>query len=280
MDKPEIFNEVNNIYINEECKQFTYNIHSKEIGKHIYYYKTLDSTNTFGKILGKSKDAHGIVIIADEQTQGRGRLGREWISTKGDDIFMSIVLKPKIIPRLASMLTIIAAMAVNKAIRSMTNLPSKIKWPNDIIIHGKKVCGILTEMNTIEEQLEYVVVGIGVNVNKDSFPMELHNKATSIGLESGQTWDKNQLIVDILKEFEENYLEFMKCFNLRFLMNEYNKNLVNLQQEVRIIEHSKEQRGIALGINEYGGLLIKEEKGTIKVISSGEVSVRGIYGYI
>lgn len=260
---------------------------TKCFAKRIQYYSEVDSTNRIAKELGKVPGNHGVLVLAEQQNAGRGRLGRNWNSPSGNGIWMTLVLQPNLHPGHASMLTIVAALAVNNAIRNITGLDSFIKWPNDIVVNGKKVCGILTEMNTINEKLEYAIIGIGVNVNQDKFPEELKDTATSILLEGKRSIDRIELIADIMKHFEFYYDVFLKTENLIKLKDLYNENLVNLNRQVRILEKDMEYAGIALGINETGVLLVKTvetvEDGEITIIKgvvSGEVSVRGIYGYV
>lgn len=261
-------------------------LRTKCFGKKVVYYDEIDSTNALAKKLGKQSDTHGMLVIAEQQNAGRGRLGRNWSSPSGCGIWMTLILKPHIHPGHAAMLTLVAALAVNKGIRQL-GLNSLIKWPNDIVVNGKKVCGILTEMNTSNEMLECVVVGMGINANIEFFSKELETTASSLQLESGKKIDRDVLIVDIMKYFEQYYEVFMRTETLKDLVHEYNQVLVNANHEVKIIERDLVFEGIALGIDETGVLLVKTqelEEGTlinkVKAVVAGEVSVRGIYGYV
>jgi len=260
---------------------------TKWFGKKVVYYDEIDSTNALAKKLGRQADTHGMLVIAEHQNAGRGRLGRSWSSPGGSGIWMTVVLKPQMHPAHAAMLTIVAALAVNKGIQQLTGLDSLIKWPNDIVVNGKKVCGILTEMNTINENLECVVIGIGINVNCEFLSENISATATSLYSENGKIFNRVDLIVDIMEYLEQYYEIFMKTETLKDLIYEYNQALVNMKRQVRILEHNFEYEGIALGIDETGALLVKIEtleKGvvntTVKAIVAGEVSVRGIYGYV
>lgn len=260
---------------------------TKCFGKRVVYYDEIDSTNIAAKCLGKLSGNHGVLVLANQQNAGRGRLGRNWSSPKGSGIWMTLVLQPQIRPQHASMLTLVAALAVNRGIREVTGADSYIKWPNDIVVNGKKVCGILTEMSTINEKLECVVIGMGINVNQVSFSKELSPTATSLQLECKNPVDRTGLIVYIMKYIEEYYERFEKTESLRNMLKEYNEALINLDRQVRIIGADGEYPGIALGINETGALLVQTretvqgvERTVIKTIMSGEVSVRGIYGYV
>lgn len=264
------------------------NIVSTEcFGKRIIYFEEVDSTNLVAKQLGKQEGTHGILVVAEKQNAGRGRLGRNWSSPKGSGIYLSLVLQPEINPEHAAMLTIIAALAVNQGIRKTTGIESYIKWPNDIVINGKKVCGILTEMSTVNEKLECVVIGIGINVSQMSFPKELKSMATSLQMEGKKDVDRSELIINIMNYLEMYYKSFIKEKSLQPIVGEYNSFLVNMGRQVRILDDAASYTGTALGINESGALLVNteeiiqgEKKSVIKMVVSGEVSVRGIYGYV
>ncbi|MDF2801730.1 MAG: BirA [Anaerocolumna sp.] len=262
-------------------------ITTKILGKNIMYYEEIDSTNTVAKRIGKETSTHGVLVLANKQNAGRGRLGREWDSPKNEGIWMSLILKPVINITKASMLTLIAALAVNKGIRVVTGLESYIKWPNDIIINGKKVCGILTEMSTSKDILECIVVGIGINVSNTCFEPDIKNKATSLKSEGCLQIDKLQLINEIMLAMEYYYEIFLRNQSLVDLSAEYNKWLINRNNTVKIIEREESYTGVALGINDLGELLVKTQVSVngetieiIKEVVSGEVSVRGVYGYV
>jgi BirA family biotin operon repressor/biotin-[acetyl-CoA-carboxylase] ligase len=260
---------------------------TKDFGKRVIYYEEIDSTNTAAKELGKQTGNHGALVLAEEQNQGKGRLGRDWSSPKGSGIFMTIVLQPQILPVHASMLTLVAALAVNQGIRKVTGLDSYIKWPNDIVVNGKKVCGILTEMSTMNDKLECVVIGMGINANRDVFPEELKKTATSLKLECKKEVERTELIVAIMEYLEQYYELFGQTESFIDMVTEYNEVLINRNKQVRIIGAHKEYTGTALGINETGALLVQTEEqhqgittSAIKTVVSGEVSVRGMYGYV
>ena len=260
---------------------------TKYIGKKVAYYNEVDSTNVIAKQLGKKPGSHGTLVLAEQQNAGRGRLGRNWSSPKGDGIWMSLILQPDIRIEHAPMLTLVTALAVNQGIRKVTGLNSFIKWPNDIVINGKKVCGILTEMSTVNEKLECIVIGIGINANRDFFSEELKVTATSLKLESDKEIERTSLVAAIMLSFESYYDIFAKEENLKELIHDYNKMLINRNRQVKIIGSNLEYIGLALGINETGALLVQteetimgEKKTVIKTIMSGEVSVRGVYGYV
>lgn len=249
-------------------------------GQELFYFEEIDSTNTKAKQLADKDAVQGTLVVANMQTGGKGRRGRTWESPANSGIFMSLVLKPNLNPIKASMLTLVMALAAVKACNEVTQSSCFIKWPNDIVLNGKKICGILTEMSAELDYINHIVIGIGINANIDSFPLELKEKATSIKLETGEKIKRAQLINQILLKFEEEYDIFMKSQNLESQTKEYNRLLINCNKEVVIIEPSKEYTGVALGINEKGELLVKKEDGQVCAVYAGEVSVRGVYGYV
>lgn len=249
-------------------------------GCDVLYFPETDSTNSRAKRLGDEGAVHGTLVAADRQTGGKGRRGRRWESPAGSSIYMSILLRPDIPPDQAPMLTLVMAQSTAEAIRIRTGEEALIKWPNDIVINGKKVCGILTEMSTEIQWINHVVIGVGINVNTEYFPEELTETATSIYLESGGKQQRSGLIAEVLKQFERYYAMFLETGNLSAMQEEYNRLLVNRDREVKVLEPGNEYNGYAIGINETGELLIRTEDGQIREVYAGEVSVRGIYGYV
>lgn len=253
-------------------------LHVKWAGKTCLYYDSTDSTNLRGKELAEQEDCHGVLIAADEQSSGRGRLGRVWQSPKGTSVSMSLILQPDFLPRKASMLTLVAAVALRKAIYRTTGLETEIKWPNDIVYQGKKLCGILTEMSAVPGRIRYVIIGMGINVNIETFPEELPH-ATSLLLELGHPVDRMRLMQDAMEAFEEYYDCFLQTEDLSLIRKEYEPFLAGRNRLVRVLEREP-YCGTCIGISEEGALLVKDEAGCIRQVQSGEVSVRGIYGYI
>lgn len=251
------------------------------VGRNLIHFNTIDSTNLKAKELAAIGAQDGTVIISEEQTAGRGRLGRHWTSPKYKGIWMSIILRPEINPMFASRVTLIAAAAVHKA-SLQCGVQTLIKWPNDIVINNKKACGILTEMSAELNKIHYLVIGIGINVNVDEseFPEELRTSATSLKIESSKTIDRKNLVCGILNNFESLYDEFIKDSSIKSSIDICRNNSVLLGKEVRIINGSTEIKAKALDINDDGELLIEREDGKVEVIFSGEVSMRGLYGYV
>ncbi len=257
-------------------------LHTNFIGRNIIYFDCIASTNTYAKKAAEEPFVEGTVVIADEQTAGRGRLGRQWISTKGKGIWMSIMLKPDILPADAPKLTIAAAYAVSKALWSCCQLEARIKWPNDIVTGGKKLCGILTEMSAEADEIKSVIVGIGINANleHEDFGPEVSSIATSISLEKGSAVSRKALVASVINEFEEVYEVFAREGSIKPLLDEYKSKSAVLGKEIRVISKKEEIIGLAVDISEEGYLVVKLGDGTIREIMSGEVSVRGLCGYI
>ena len=218
--------------------------------------------------------------MADCQISGKGRRGRSWESPSGTSIYMTLLLRPKILPGKAPQMTLLMALAVADGIRKVTGLSTQIKWPNDIILNGKKICGILTEMSAEIDYINYVVVGVGINCNQETFPEELREKATSLKLESGQEIQRATVIAAVMESFEKYYQIFEKTEDLSGFLDEYNELLVNREREVLVLEPGQEYEAYALGINSSGELIVKTADGQRREIFAGEVSVRGVYGYV
>ena len=246
----------------------------------IHYFEETDSTNIRINELAKDGAEHGTVVVADKQTAGKGRRGRTWESPSGTNLYFSILLRPEIETEKAPMMTLIMAYSVAKVLRENWNLQAKIKWPNDLVLADKKICGILTEMSLAGMKIDSVVVGTGINVNVKEFPEELREKATSLYLESKQIFDRKKLLNEVLKEFWKQYNRFLEVQDLSYMKEEYNDMLVNRDREVLVLEPENEYQAIAQGINELGELLVKKIDGSEAVVYAGEVSVRGIYGYV
>lgn len=254
-------------------------LHTEWAGQELFCFDEIDSTNTKAKELAEQGYPSGTLVVADRQIAGRGRRGRSWDSPAGIGIFMTLLLKPDINPNNASMLTLVAALATAQAISDVTGVEAKIKWPNDIVINGKKVCGILTEMSAQFDYINHIVIGIGINVHNESFPEEIRETASSLLLESGKRIHRADLIARFLERFEAGYAIFLQTEDLEGLMKDYNALLVNIQKQVRILDPKEPFEGKAIGITKRGELIVDTWESR-KLVSSGEVSVRGIYGYV
>lgn len=249
-------------------------------GKNIVYYTETDSTNLRIKQLGDEGAPEGTLAVADHQSAGRGRRGRSWDSPAGSSIYMSVLLRPKIAPDRAPMLTLVMACSVAEGIMDCEDVKVQIKWPNDIIINGKKLVGILTEMSTQIDYINHVTVGVGINVNMTGFPEELRATATSLRIETGHVVKRAPLIAAVMERLETNYEVFMKTEDMSGLMEKYSSLLVNREKEVMVLGAREQYRAYALGINNTGELIVRREDGTEEAVYAGEVSVRGVYGYV
>lgn len=249
-------------------------------GQTIYYFDQIDSTNIRAKQLGEEGAPHGTLIVAGQQNAGRGRRGRTWESPPGVSIYMSIVLRPEMAPVKAPMLTLVMALSAADSLKECTGLDVQIKWPNDIVLNGKKLVGILTEMSTEMDYINHVVIGVGINVNTERLPEELKEKATSLRLETGRIIRRSEIIASIMKEFEKNYQLFIETQGLGQMQEKYNSLLINREKEVRILGVKEGYAAYTLGINEKGELLVRRDNGEIEAVLAGEVSVRGVYGYV
>ena len=248
-------------------------------GKPVLVLKETDSTNIQCAKLAAEGWPEGALVAAERQWAGKGRRGRTWVSPSGTGIWMSLLLRPHIPADKASMLTLVAALAVQKGIQEETGLASEIKWPNDLVIGQKKICGILTEMSTEMTWINYVVIGIGINVNQNEFPEELKDCASSLKMETGRRFRRSHLIAAVMEHFEMYYEQFLQEGSLAGFRKEYNELLVNKDRQVKILEPGNHYEAYALGINDTGELIVEKEDGSAQNIFAGEVSVRGIYGY-
>lgn len=273
-------------YLIVDCPDVVYadevksQLETKWAGKTIKYLETVDSTNNEAKRLAEAGAVHGTLVIADAQSGGKGRRGKAWTTLPNTTIAMTILLRPEMAPEKASMLTLVMGMAVAAACKELTELPVQIKWPNDVTIHGKKICGILTEMSAELHAIHYLVIGAGINVGIKTFEEELQAVATSLYIETGKEYNRANIIQSCMKYFEYYYEKFMETGDMSVLTTEYQELLVNMDKEVRVLSPGNEYNGIARGINEKGELLVEKADGEIEAIYAGEVSVRGVYGYV
>ena len=239
----------------------------------------VDSTNSEAARL-TDELTHGAVIVAEAQTAGRGRRGRTWASKAGDNLYFSLLLKPQFSPELASMLTLVMALAVAEGIEKTCDCACQIKWPNDIVLHGRKVCGILTEMQTEAGRIKHVIIGVGINVNQLAFAGEGLEYAGSLRKELGVEIDKARLLSEVLERFGELYEVFGAAGSMVPLQKAYQARLANYQKDVKILDPKGAYQGIALGINDKGELLVRREDDIVEAVFAGEVSVRGLWGYV
>ena len=262
-------------------KELEKQLQTRWMGKKVFYREETESTITWAKEAAKTgsrEELDGALFLAEAQTGGKGRIGRVWNSPPGQNIYMNLLLmEPEIAPMNAASLTLVMGLSVAQAVTEVTGKKAGIKWPNDVVMSGKKICGILTEMQISGNMPKYITIGVGINVNQKEFPEELQDKATSLMLETGEILAREEVAAKTLEYFEKNYEKFLKTQDLSLLKTEYEALLLNRNQPVRLIEKGTESRGIARGITENGELLVEFETGEIRRVLSGEVSVRGLY---
>jgi BirA family biotin operon repressor/biotin-[acetyl-CoA-carboxylase] ligase len=263
------------------------NLRTGIIGRKILCLDVVDSTSTFAKKLAAEGCPDGTVVVSDIQTAGRGRLGRQWCSSPGKGVWMSIVLKPSIGPEDAQVGTLAASVAVVAALDKAYGIRAGIKWPNDVILNGRKLCGILTEMSMETERLYYLVLGIGINVfqEPDEFPDDLRDRVISLKMHACMEnlkvpyFKRSDIIASVLNEFERLY----KCINAdeaAGIIEEWRKYSITLGREVRVSHKNLDYTGTAEDVTDDGRLVVRCSDGITREILSGEVSVRGLLGYV
>jgi BirA family biotin operon repressor/biotin-[acetyl-CoA-carboxylase] ligase len=245
----------------------------------VFFFDSLDSTSKYLKDLAFDDVRSGLLAVADEQVAGKGRLGRTWVSPKGEGVWMSLLVRPDIKPIEASKLTQIAAVSIVEAIEQITGLKAGIKWPNDIIVNGKKIAGILTEMNAEMNLIHYMVIGMGINANTKEFPEDLKEKASSLFLQLGKLVDRKELVLAVINKFDEYYKVMYNSKDYLTLNQKFKEKSVTIGKQVRVIG-KVEKIATAIDINENGELIVRLLDDTIETIYFGEVSVRGIDFYI
>lgn len=241
-----------------------------EMLKQIVHLKTVDSTNRYARQL----EDVGVLIVAEEQTQGRGRLGRNWYAPAGEGLWFTLVLRPDLDPSKAAMITQIAASAVWQGIFEITGIEASIKWPNDIQIGPRKVCGILTEMNAELGAIERLMVGIGINVNIAAMPAELKDTATSLMIETGRPWSRKALLIAVIKAFETDYGRFVSSGEIASVIGRCRQHSYLIGKPIRILAGNREEFAEAVDINDKGELIVRKESGELAPLISGEISVR------
>ena len=220
---------INTVYSKETISD---EIHTKWAGKTVHFAKETDSTNEWCKRMSKEGAEHGTLAVAEFQSAGKGRLGRRWTAPEGSSVMMSILLRPEFEPQYASMLTLVMGLSVAQTVKEL-DVEVSIKWPNDVVVSRKKICGILTEMGLENGKIREVIIGIGINVNLEEIQDDLKDKATSLYLETGKKYDRNRVIGLIMEKFEKNYEKFVKTCDLSLMLDDYNAMLANRSQPVR-----------------------------------------------
>lgn len=247
---------------------------TRTFGHRVHYFGEIDSTNLYALRLARERAEEGEVVVADGQTQGRGRHGRSFFSPQGVNLYISVILRPQIPALRVPQLTLVAGVAVAETVESFCRLKPSLKWPNDTLLNGRKVSGILTEMETQGSQVSFVVSGIGVNLNcpREVFPEELREKATSVFVETGQEVDRAAFTAELLGRLEERYFLFLRqgFVMLRHLWENYS---YLTGKRVVVDEAGRRVEGKATGLDEDGALVLEGEEGIHHRILAGDVAV-------
>jgi BirA family biotin operon repressor/biotin-[acetyl-CoA-carboxylase] ligase len=247
---------------------------TKVIGRDIRVFEETTSTNDVIEKLARDGVKEGVVVFAESQTRGRGRLGRKWTSPAKRGLWFSILLRPDLRPQDATRLTVASATALRRAIAAQTGLKPEIKWPNDILIHGKKVAGILTELSGELDHVKYVVLGIGIDVNlsQGDFPADLRKVATSLKAELGKPVSRPELAVAILLELDHDYAR-IAAGQFAVVADEWEEHGTTIGHEVIIRTGDRRIRGRAESLDEDGALLLRTEHGHLERIIGGDVTL-------
>lgn len=243
-------------------------LNTKFIGRKNLYFDAVSSTNDVAMQLAMKGYPEGTVIIAESQTKGKGRLGRSWFSPKYKGIYLSLILRPKISPNQAPLLTLLSAVSSCEAIKAITDLACQIKWPNDILLHHKKLAGILTELNAETDLSRFVVIGIGLNVNNDK--KALIQGATSLKEQKKSQISRLVLLQEILRKLEENYLAFQRDAG-KSIVHKWRQWSLTLNKRVKVSSRNEHIEGEAFDIDSDGGLLIRSDSGLIHKVMAGDV---------
>ena len=246
--------------------------------KRIVSLRSVDSTNRYARELAAQGAPEGTLVLAEEQTAGRGRRGRGWISPAGEGIFMTLILRPQAHPSQVAALSLQTALAVARAIARETGLCARIKWPNDVVCEGRKVCGMLLEMNADEQSVIDVVAGIGINVHQRSFAPEIAQTASSLDLLTGTSVRRAPLVRAFLEEFEA--VDALARQGGGALMEAYRARSATLGQRVQVASPSKTFIGTAVEVTDSGSLIVEDGEGVRREVLAADVSVRGLMGYV
>jgi BirA family transcriptional regulator, biotin operon repressor / biotin---[acetyl-CoA-carboxylase] ligase len=241
-------------------------------GKRFFHFFKIDSTNRVAMELGYAGEPEGTLVLAEEQTAGRGRAGRSWHSERGTGLYFTLLLRPRLAPAQAPLLTMLAGLSAHAAIQGLTGLTPELKWPNDLLLNGKKAGGILTEMHAEPSVVRFVIVGIGINVNQEKFPPELASIATSLRKESGKMNYRLELLVRLLTQFESDYNRFLRE-GPSFVVERFQR-VSNFAKgrRVRVESGSESYVGTTAGLSPEGLLLVAKENGPVLTVIAGDVS--------
>jgi BirA family transcriptional regulator, biotin operon repressor / biotin---[acetyl-CoA-carboxylase] ligase len=241
-------------------------------GKRVFHFFKTDSTNRVAMELGYAGEPEGTVVLAEAQTAGRGRSGRSWHSEKGTGLYFTVVLRPRLSPAQAPLLTMLAGISAQTAITAQTGMAPELKWPNDLLLNGKKVGGILTEMHAEPNAVRFVIVGIGINVNQEKFPPELSGTATSIRKESGRMSYRLELLVRLLTQFESDYNRFLREGPAYVVARFESVSSFAKGRRVRVDTGAESYSGVTAGLSPEGLLLVQRDSGPLVTVIAGDVT--------
>ena len=246
----------------------------------LHWYTDIDSTNTRAKLLARQGAPHGTVLIAGHQTGGRGRMGRTFQSPEGMGVYLSVILRPNCKPESLMHLTCAAGVAMVRAVEKVCGVRPQVKWINDLVVKGKKLGGILTEMSVDKGMVDYAVIGIGINCLQEvqDFPPEIAGLATSLSLTAGKKIPPEALAAAMVEALWQ--MDRILFTEKQQLMADYKNNCITLGKDIQVIRGDRVIPGKAIDLDEDGGLLVVYSDGSAETVSSGEVSVRGMYGYV
>ncbi|HME12377.1 MAG TPA: biotin--[acetyl-CoA-carboxylase] ligase [Candidatus Acidoferrum sp.] len=241
-------------------------------GKRVLHFFRTDSTNRVAFDLGQGGEAEGAVVVAEEQTAGRGRAGRSWVSERAAGIYVTLLLRPKLAPVQAPLLTMMAGISARAAVEAVTGLNVDLKWPNDLMIGGRKIGGILTEMHAEPALVRFVIVGIGINVNQEKFPAELGGVATSLRVESGRVHSRVEILVRLLREFEKDYLRLVREGSVSVVTTFQEVSSYARGKKVRVVTGAETFTGVTAGLTPEGLLRVERGGGEIVTVVAGDVA--------
>jgi BirA family biotin operon repressor/biotin-[acetyl-CoA-carboxylase] ligase len=241
-------------------------------GKRIYHFFKTDSTNRVALELGHAGEPEGAVVLAEEQTAGRGRAGRAWVSDRATGLYVTLLLRPKLAPVQAPLLTMMAGLSARSAVQAVTGLTVDLKWPNDLLISGKKAGGILTEMHAEPGQIRFVIVGIGLNVNQEKFAGELAETATSLRVETGKVQSRMELLVRLLREFESDYNRLLREGVTSVVARFEEVSTYAKGKRVRVTNGTESYAGTTAGLGPEGLLQVQRDDGQVMTVIAGDVA--------
>lgn len=250
------------------AQEITHGLGTKVLGRQVYFFESVSSTMDSAVQRAMEGEPEGSLILAETQTKGRGRMGREWISQKHKGIYASIILRPKILPTQAPVLTLLTAVSICESINGHCGVQTTIKWPNDIFIGTKKLCGILTELEAESDEVHFAVIGFGVNVNNEK--KSILPIATSLYEETGEVVNRTMLLQAIVRQLELNYISFLK-HGPSVIIEKWRQHSITLGRRIKVSLHKSHLEGQAVDIDDDGALLVRKDNGLIQRLTAGDI---------